>query len=220
MRLPHYQATRVRLNRQSFYEIEGHRYPGVTTILSATKPREAREALQQWRQRVGAEAAQQISGRASSAGTRLHKRIAAHLNGADYEIPADLEGYWRSLEPVLAEIEDVLLVEGAVWHSTGFAGFPDALVVYQGALTLIDWKTAQKPKRAEWIEDYFLQTAAYCAAINRVYGELGIAVEQAMVAISLDNQPAQLFKLPSEALTHHWQGFQKRLREYRAYRQY
>ncbi|HEY9762593.1 MAG TPA: PD-(D/E)XK nuclease family protein [Trichocoleus sp.] len=211
MKLAHYQAKRVQVNRRWHYEIAGHRYPGVTTILAATKPQADREALYRWRQRVGIETAKQISGQASSVGTGLHKHIAAYLKGKTAELPERLSGYWSSIETVLQDIDEVLLVEGAVWHKHGFVGFPDALVVHQGQLCLCDWKTARKPKQIEWITDYCLQVAAYCAAVNAVYGDEGIAVERALIAIALDDQPAQRFEVNPAELGLHWQGFQQRL---------
>ncbi|MBD0269853.1 MAG: PD-(D/E)XK nuclease family protein, partial [Cyanobacteria bacterium Co-bin8] len=185
VQLIHYRARRVRVNQRSYYEIEGHRFPGVTTILSATKPRADREALQRWQQSVGVDVAKQITGRAASAGTRLHRQIAAYLRGEAIEIVPELAGYWTSVEPLLQEVEEVLLVEGAVWHDLGFVGFPDALVVYRGELCLCDWKTARKPKQLDWITDYCFQVAAYRAAVNAVYGDLGLQVSRAMVAIAL-----------------------------------
>jgi hypothetical protein len=217
-KLPHYSAKRVRRNRKMLYEVEGHCYPGVTSVLNATKPAEAREALQRWRQRVGNEEARRISGQASSAGTRLHKQIAAYLNDDPIDIPAELVGYWTSIEPVLAQVEDVLLVEGAVWHSQGFVGFPDALVIFNGEAYLCDWKTALRPKRKDWVEDYFLQIAAYREAALQVYEDFGIEVTRGLIAVALDHQPAQLFNLSLQDLTHHWGNFQRRLEEYRARR--
>jgi genome maintenance exonuclease 1 len=217
-KLPHYSAKRVRRDRKMLYEIEGHCYPGVTSVLNATKPAEAREALQRWRQRVGNEEARRISGQASSAGTRLHKQIAAYLNDDPIAIPPELVGYWTSIEPVLAQVEEVLLVEGAVWHSQGFVGFPDALVVFNGEAHLCDWKTALRPKRKDWVEDYFLQIAAYREAALQVYEAYGIEVTRGLIAVALDHQPAQLFNLSLQDLTHHWHNFQRRLQEYQARR--
>jgi predicted RecB family nuclease len=213
-KLPRYSAKRVRRERKMLYEIEGHCYPGVTTVLSATQPQEAREALQRWRQRVGAEESQRISGKASSAGTRLHKQIAAYLNDEPVAIPADLTGYWDSMQSVLAQVEAVLLVEGAVWHSAGYIGFPDALVVIGGQLHLCDWKTALRPKKPEWLEDYFLQIAAYRAAATQVYAEFGLEVQRGLIAIALADQPAQQFEVSAADMEEHWQQFGQRLREF------
>ncbi|MGB3135731.1 MAG: PD-(D/E)XK nuclease family protein, partial [Nodosilinea sp.] len=196
------------------YEVAGRYYPGVTTVLSATKPQAAREALQRWRQRVGVEESQRISGKASSTGTRLHKQIAAYLNDRPADIPAELTPYWASIQPVLAQVDEVLLVEGAVWHSAGFVGFPDALVVMEGELYLCDWKTALRPKQPQWLEDYFLQIAAYRAAVMQVYAEFGLEVQRGLVAIALADQPAQLFKLSLTDIENHWEQFQRRLQEF------
>jgi genome maintenance exonuclease 1 len=220
--LPRYVAKRVRRDgqeagrgqRKMLYEVEGCCYPGVTTVLSATKPQESREALQRWRQRVGIESAQQISGKASSAGTRLHKQIAAYLNSATVEIPADLVGYWESILPVLDQVDEVLLVEGAVWHPAGFVGIPDALVVVKGELHLCDWKTALRPKQPQWLGDYFLQIAAYRQAAHQVYADFGLTVQKGLVAIALTDQPAQLFEVSLDDMDGHWQQFERRLREF------
>lgn len=214
LKLERYQAKTKRVNRRRVYEINGHQYPGVTTILSATKPAEARKALYEWRQRIGQEAAQSISNQASSAGTRLHKQIAAFLRHETVEIPADIGGYWESMRPILDEVEDALLVEGAVWHDAGYVGFPDALMAYQGKICVCDWKTALKPKKREWISDYCLQVAAYAQAIAQVYGATGITVDGALIAIALDNAPAQTFWLDRADIEMHWQQFQNRLDEY------
>lgn len=221
--LPRYQAKQVRVGRRRFYRVEGPseeaveglHYTGVTSILSATKPPEARRSLQRWRQRVGAETANQITASASASGIRIHKYIEAFLGGEVIPETLDANGFWQSIRPVLSEVEAPLLLEGAVWHEAGFIGFPDALVVYNGQLCLCDWKTARKPKRREWIADYFLQVAAYVQAVNYVYQDYGIEVQRALVAIALDDQPAQLFPLDSAELTHHWQSFQRRLQTYR-----
>ncbi|WP_225885412.1 PD-(D/E)XK nuclease family protein [Leptolyngbya sp. KIOST-1] len=196
------------------YEVEGRCYPGVTTVLSATRPPEAREALQRWRQRVGVEAAQKISGTASSAGTRLHRQIAAYLNDQPVEVPPDLTGYWESILPLLEEVEEVLLVEGAVWHEAGFVGFPDALVVVQGELHLCDWKTALRPKQPQWLGDYGLQIAAYQRAATEVYADFGLEVRKGLIAIALADQPAQRFALSLAEMEEHWRGFERRLQEF------
>ena len=219
MQLEHYQVQTVRVNRRRLYEIAGRRYPGVTTILSATKPAEARAALNQWRRRVGAQAAQEISGKASSAGTRLHKQIASFLQGKEAAISADIASYWDSIVPTLNRIDETLLVEGAVWHDAGYVGFPDALVRYEDKLCVCDWKTALKPKKLEWIGDYCLQVTAYAQAIEQVYAEENVRIEGALIAIALANTPAQLFWLDQEALDYHWIQFQERLLEFHRLRQ-
>ncbi|MEO0455446.1 MAG: hypothetical protein AAF152_02525 [Cyanobacteria bacterium P01_A01_bin.114] len=215
--LPHYKAKQVSVNRKRYFEIEGNCYPGVTTILSATKPWEAKERLFRWRDRIGTEEANRITTTASRAGTKIHKVIKSYLRGDPWELPEGTERFWQSILPILNRIEETLLVEGAVWHPLKFAGYPDALIVYDGQLILCDWKTARRPKQPDWIEDYFLQVAAYSWAVNWVYRDCDIKVERAMVAIALEDSAAQTFILETDELNDHWRGFQKRLRQF--YRQ-
>ena len=215
--LPHYKAKQVAVNRKRHYEIEGHCYPGITTILSATKPYEEKKRLWDWQDRIGQAEARRITTQSSRSGTRIHKVIKSHLRQEPYELPAGLDGFWQSIEPVLTNIDEVLLVEGAVWHPLKFAGYPDAVMRYEGELCVCDWKTARRPKQLAWIGDYCMQVAAYCYAVNWVYRETGIHIDCGVVAIALEDQPAQIFTLNSDDLFHHWRNFQARLRQY--YRQ-
>lgn len=202
------------MNRRRHYQVEGHCFPGVTSILSATKPLAAKERLWRWQQRVGTAEAQRITTTASRAGTQLHKVIKRYLRQEPWQLPPGTEGFWQSLQPVLSRVEATLLVEGAVWHPLKFAGYPDALVVYDHQLCLCDWKTARQPKQLDWIEDYCLQVAAYRWAVNWVYREWGIRVEQAMIAIALEDAEAQIFWLDTDSLNHYWRSFQARLRQF------
>ena len=111
----------------------------------------------------------------------------------------------------------MLLVEGAVWHPLKFAGYPDAVMVYEGELCVCDWKTARRPKQLAWIGDYCMQVAAYCYAVNWVYRDTGIKIEKGVIAIALEDYPAQVFTLDADDLFYHWRNFQERLRQY--YRQ-
>ena len=126
LELPYYKAKQVSVNRKRHYEIEGHCYPGITTILSATKPYEEKKRLWDWQDRIGKDEARKITTNSSRSGTRIHKIIKSHLKQEPYELPEGLDGFWNSIEPVLKEIDEVLLVEGAVWHPLKFAGYPDA----------------------------------------------------------------------------------------------
>lgn len=215
--LTHYRAKQVNVDRRRHYQVEGQCFPGVTTILSATKSRAEKQRLQQWRSRIGSEAANQITAQASRAGTKIHGVLKSYLRQEDWTLPEGTEALWRSLEPVLEQVEQVLLVEGAVWHPLKFAGYPDALMVYDGRLVVCDWKTARRPKQLEWIEDYCLQIAAYSWAINWVYRNDDIHVHHGLIAIALQDAPAQVFEIAPEELDLYWQRFQQRLLQY--YRQ-
>ncbi|MEM8723040.1 MAG: PD-(D/E)XK nuclease family protein [Cyanobacteria bacterium P01_G01_bin.39] len=206
----HIPAKYKTINRKRRLVFNGQDYPSVSTILSATKPLSERLALQRWRKRVGVEQAQQISTQACKRGTSVHTAINYLLSGQD--LPDDLEknSYWHSIQPVLASVEQVHLLESAVYHTEQkYAGRLDCLGEWQGELCVFDWKTASKPKKQEWITDYCLQVTAYTAAINHLYQ---VQINQAIIAIALADQPAQLFQLNSQDLGDYWLQFLDRLR--------
>lgn len=206
----HIPAKYKTVNRKRRLVFDGQAYPSVSTILSATKPEADRLALQRWRQRVGVKKAQQISTQACRRGTSVHTAINYFLAGRD--LPDDVEDnlYWHSIKPVLESVSEVHLLESAVYHAQRqYAGRFDCLGEWQGELCVFDWKTASKPKKIEWITDYCLQITAYTAAINHLYD---VQIDRALIAIALEDRPAQLFQLDAEDLDNYWQQFLVRLR--------
>ena len=198
------------INRQRRLVFDGVAYPSVSTILAATKPKTDRLALQRWRQRLGYQQAQQITTQATRRGTSIHTAINYFLAGKN--LPNDVAAnlYWHSIKPVLESVSEVHLLESAVYHrSQGYAGRFDCLGEWEGELCVFDWKTAAKPKKLEWITDYCLQITAYTAAINNLYH---VQIDRALIAIALQEQPAQLFLLDADDLSHYWQQFLLRLR--------
>ncbi|MDY7022048.1 MAG: hypothetical protein SWJ54_11930 [Cyanobacteriota bacterium] len=213
--LPVYKGKFVRQSGQSFYQVPtGECYPGVTKIIQKTEPFEDKLPLLKWRQRVGKETAQKISTQSSRRGTKLHHLIAQKLKGENPKsIPDELAGFWHSIYSFLDEqIEQPLLIESLVWNSQDrYAGNLDCLAVINGKTTLCDWKTARKPRRNEWNRNYYLQCAAYTTAIEKVYAEFEIKVQQVLVVVALPDSSAQIFCLEGQELEQYWQEFQMRL---------
>lgn len=203
----------ITVDRKRHYAFEGQIYPSVTSILSATKPDRDKQALRNWRKRIGREKAQQITTYASRRGTSLHAAIACFLK--ERQISEDLEDnlYWRSIFPVLKRVDRVHLVESAIYHrDCKYAGIFDCLGEWEGKLCLFDWKTASQPKKIEWIDDYCLQVTAYIAAINNLYD---VKITEGVIAIALQDFPAQIFHLDSQLLDYYWEQFLERLRLFR-----
>ncbi|MGL5082625.1 MAG: PD-(D/E)XK nuclease family protein [Microcoleaceae cyanobacterium] len=216
--LPRYRTQSVWQQGKQYYQLPtGASYPGVTTILSATEPLEEKQALFEWRKRVGVEAAQQITTQSSRRGIKLHKYIEAKLQGQEPEnLPIELEGFWNSIHPFLTEgIERSLLIEGTVWNPEyRYAGKLDCLALVNGKPTICDWKTAQKPRQSDWNKKHYLQCAAYGTAVEQVYTEFGIQVQQALVVVALPDQAAQVFCLELEPLWNYWQEFKSRVKAF------
>ena len=200
----------VTVDRKRRLSFNGQAYPSVSTILAATKPEKDRLALQRWRKRVGVKQAQKISTDACRRGTSIHTAINYFLAGQDLPDDVPNNPYWHSIEPVLESVGEVHLIESAVYHTEyKYAGRFDCLGAWESELCVFDWKTASKPKKNEWIADYCLQLTAYTAAINHLYK---VQIDRAIIAIALQDQPAQIFRLNAEALSEYWQQFLIRLR--------
>lgn len=163
---------------QRFYETpSGTAVPSVTTVLDRTKPEESRRALQEWRARVGERQAAQISSEAAGRGTRMHKWIENHVKTGDAGTPGSNPYSQVSfamaqeiIDNGLSQCQEFWGTEVPLYFPQVYAGTTDLVGVHDNAEAIMDHKQSNKPKRREWIGDYFLQLAAYAAAHNEVYG--------------------------------------------------
>ncbi|MBW4656194.1 MAG: PD-(D/E)XK nuclease family protein [Kaiparowitsia implicata GSE-PSE-MK54-09C] len=196
-------------------DAQGMRLPSVTTILNATRPPEAREALARWRDRLGAAEATRVATTASRRGSQTHKHLRHYLRGEAPPCPDAIRLYWQSLEPVLADIDAVNLVEATVFHyNLGYAGQVDCVANYQGQPCVVDWKTADVPKGSvERLYDGPLQLAAYCGAVNQQRAE-GDSICQAMLVVAVPQHPAEVFWFDPDHLHHYWEAWQQRLAQF------
>lgn len=202
--------------KQYFVDESGDRVPSVTTILNVTKSQADRDALANWKQRVGVAEASQITKTASSRGTQTHKHIQRYLLGEEKPIPDTVLPYWNSIEPVLQDIHDIRLVEGSVFHrDLRYAGKVDCVASYRGIPCVCEWKTADKPKNTvDRLYDYPLQLTAYMGGVNQSYQDYDIKIESALLVVALPEMPAEVFWFEPEAMMNYWQKWQKRVTEY------
>lgn len=215
--LPRLHAKSVRENGNQYYvNIKGDRLPSVTTILNATKPQEDRDRLFNWRQRVGTDEANRISGTASRRGTQTHKHIQRYLQGLDTPCPEAGRPYWQSIEPVLQNIDAVRLIESPVFHyEMSYAGIVDCVASYKGIPCICEWKTADKPKGSvERLYEYPLQLSAYLGAINQYYQDYGIKLNHALLVVAIPEMPAEVFLFEQLAMEDYWQQWLGRVAEY------
>lgn len=155
----------------------GTRVPSVTTILDRTKPEESKQALKEWRQRVGEQRAQQITTEAANRGTRMHKWLENFILTGDPGTPGTHPESQRSHRMAMkiiasgfANVEEVWGNEVPLYFPELYAGTTDCVGVHNGDQAILDFKQSNKPKRREWIDDYFLQLTAYALAHNEVHG--------------------------------------------------
>lgn len=156
---------------------DGSKVPSVTTILDKTKSAEKREALANWKKRVGEQKAQEITTEAANRGTRMHAYLEHYIMSADMKPlpgnPFAHPSWFMAAEVILQglqHVDEFWGTEVPVYYSGLYAGTTDCIGVWKGKPAIMDFKQTNKPKKREWIEDYFLQLAAYAAAHNEMHG--------------------------------------------------
>jgi genome maintenance exonuclease 1 len=168
---------------------DGRRYPSVTTILSE----HGKEALDAWRNRIGHEEAAKIGARAANRGTRVHTYTEKYLKNEPIDFGLNLftQELFNTFRPVLGPINNIHCLETRMFsHHLRLAGTVDCIAEYDGKLSVIDFKTASKPKKHEWIHNYFMQCSAYAI----MYEELtGIPVPQLVVLVAVEDSHPQVF---------------------------
>jgi len=156
---------------------DGKRVPSVTTVLEKTKPEEKKAALQQWRNRVGHAQAQAITTEAANRGTRMHTYLEHYVKTGELKDRGTNPFGWASHAMAQTVIEDGLKnvsefwgVEIPLYFPSLYAGTTDGCGIHLGDESILDYKQTNKPKKQEWIEDYYLQLTAYALAHNEVHG--------------------------------------------------
>ena len=167
----------------------GQSYPSVTTVLGRLKA----QAIQEWRERVGNEEANRIMTKASRRGTNVHTMCEMYLSN-DYQamryMPADVETF-NSIKPFLNKINNIHLLEGRLFsHHLGLACTVDCIAEYEGKLSVIDFKTSLKPKKKEWIDNYFMQESAYAIMYEE---RTGRPITQLVTIMAVDDNEPQIF---------------------------
>ena len=158
------------------YLLGENKLPSVTTILSATKSKEEKAALANWKARVGINEANRIKTEASSRGTSMHSYIEDFLRGRINESFFESNELYKNMAKEIIEkgingkLEEIYGMEETLYYPEQYAGTADLIGVYQGNPVVIDFKQANKVKKSEYIQDYFLQLGAYTLAHDVVHG--------------------------------------------------
>ena len=152
---------------------DGEKTPSVTTILGSTKDQ---THLIEWRKRVGEENAAQITKEAAGVGTAMHNNLERFIAGLERQPGNNLVHVQANkmanviIEQGLKDVNEVWAMEQSLYFPGLYSGTTDLVAVYKGNPSVCDYKQTNKPKKAEWVEDYFLQLMAYILAHNEVYG--------------------------------------------------
>ena len=175
---------------------EGDRFPSVTTVISNNAAKKANIA--RWRKRVGEEKANAKTTRATGRGTKYHSIAEDYFNNN-----LDLKKYNKYPLPVLMfhhsrdtldRINNIYLQEAALYSKhLELAGRVDCIAEFDGVLSIIDFKTAQEPKREQYLYDYFVQETAYACMLQEIYG---LTVKQLVTIVACENGETQVVVHP------------------------
>jgi genome maintenance exonuclease 1 len=186
----------------SVEEIHGKRYyispsgkklPSVTTVLGHFKKKQ----ISEWRARVGDEQANRISTRAATRGTKFHNMMEKYLlndNTLFENVLPDMKQAFHDVKDAIDKIDNIHYIEGQMFSERlGLAGRTDCIGEYDGVLSIIDFKTSLKPKKKEWIENYFEQGTAYAMMYEELVGN---PIDNIVIIVSTDDgsQPLQVFQ--------------------------
>jgi genome maintenance exonuclease 1 len=156
---------------------DGEKLPSVTTILDATKSEESKKALNEWRKRVGTQKAQAITTEAAGRGTRMHKWLEDYVKtgvlGEPGSNPYSIQSNSMARSIIMQGMVNCTEYWGTevpLYFPKVYAGTTDLCGVHDGSEAIMDHKQTNKPKKREWIDDYFVQLAAYANAHNEVHG--------------------------------------------------
>lgn len=172
---------------RQYVDPEGNKYPSITTVLSIL----SKEAIQRWRARVGEEEANRISTQASTRGTKIHTILEKYVdNDPSYlegEMPHNIQTF-KDIQPIIDSNLNKVYAQEAPLYSKhlGVAGRVDLVGQWNGVDSIIDWKTARKQKKKEWISNYFMQASAYAIMWEE---RTGRPIKQLVICIAGDEGP-------------------------------
>ena len=177
------KSTRSLIKGNRHYDVNQEMLPSVTTILAETQSIEKRQSLAKWRQKIGENVANKYVEEAARRGTALHEYLEYYLRNEKILDLSDEGQAARSMgqaiiDQGLHDLSEIWGSEVTLFYPGLYAGQTDLCGVYQNRESIVDFKQTNKPKRKEWIEDYFLQLAAYAMAHDIIYNT---CVEQGVI---------------------------------------
>lgn len=188
-----------------------HKYPSVTSVTSIINE----DSIKKWRNRVGEEQANQISSRACNRGTAIHSLCESYLLNEQTNPSIFDKEVFDSLVPYLDKFDNIHALETQLYSNVlEVAGTVDCIAEYDGKLYIIDFKTSKKPKKKEYINNYFMQ----CAAYSYMFWErTSILVEELMILVAIDDEEPQVFIEPVKPWLEKFTEVRKEFKEKKGY---
>ena len=209
-------STRSTTDGLRTYDVGNEKLPSVTTILGATQSSEKQASLARWKASVGEEQATRIKDQAAARGTNMHKHLEAHILGEGYldltpegKIAKDMSS--TIIAKGFNDLEEIWGSEVVVYYPGLYAGATDLVGVYDYEDSIIDFKQSNKPKRKEWIDDYFLQLGAYAMAHNYVHRT---EITQGVILMCTPDNYFQKFQVKGKEFIRYQHQFLERVNKY------
>ena len=185
--VPFLPIERETIDGVRYYKVWGKeelvRMPSITSVISWKN----KAKFAAWRKRVGEEEANNITRKATHRGTDCHTLIEEYLNNQEEfsDVLPLSQFLFKQTKPDLDRIDNILCQEQALYSTEiGIAGSVDCIAEFDGELAVIDFKTSKAPKPREWIEDYFVQCAAYACML---YEMKNIIVKKFVIIMTCEN---------------------------------
>ena len=210
------KSSRSLVEGNRHYDISNEKLPSVTTIISLTQSEEKKQSLEQWRKRVGEQEADNIKNTAASRGTLMHSFLEYYVRG-DKLLDLSDEGQVASgmgqviIDQGLRDMEEVWGSEVTLFYPGLYAGSTDLCGIYSGRESIVDFKQTNKPKRREWIDDYFVQLGAYAMAHDVVYKT---CIDQGVVLMCSKDKYFQKFTSNGKEFTRYKHKFLAKVDQY------
>ena len=210
------KSTRSLIKGNRNYDVNQEMLPSVTTILAETQSIEKRQSMAKWRQKIGENVANKYVEEAARRGTALHEYLEYYLRNEKILDLSDEGQAARSMgqaiiDQGLHDLSEIWGSEVTLFYPGLYAGQTDLCGVYQNRESIVDFKQTNKPKRKEWIEDYFLQLAAYAMAHDIIYNT---CIEQGVILMCSKDGFFQKFTSNGEEFTSFKHKFLKKVGEF------
>ena len=211
------KSTRSIIQGSRHYSVNHENLPSVTTILKATESEEKKIKLDEWKKRVGQKQAEIISKEATNRGSSMHHYLEKFLLGKlNLELLGDNTREKMMADQIIEnglreKLNEIWGCEATLYYPGKYAGAADCIGIYENKETIIDFKQSNKPKKDEWIDDYYLQCAAYALAHNIVYGS---NIPQAVILLCTKDNIFQRFIIDGERFKKYQNRFMEKVEQF------
>ena len=209
-------STRSTVEGLRTYDVNEEKLPSVTTILGATKDQEAIDSINRWKAKVGEEEATRIRDTAASRGTNMHLHLERHITGEGHlDLTPEGKIAKAMSDTIIAkgfnDLQEIWGSEVTLFYPGLYAGATDLVGTYDYEDSIIDFKQSNKPKRREWVEDYFMQLAAYAMAHNQVYKT---EITQGVILMCTPDNYFQKFQVKGKEFIRYQHKFLEKVDQY------